>query len=103
MRDNVVNAVFRGGIACRTSPVYQYDYGMILKFHSLDLPSIYEVHFSNTAEDGEAIPVLGNEDGVLIPDELLITGEPVYAWLYLHTTDSDGETVYSITIPVIER
>ena len=82
MRNNIVDAVFRGGTACRTSPVYQYDYGIILKFHALDLPEAYEVHFSNHANKGDALTVLGNGDGVLIPDELLLDGGDVYAWLY---------------------
>ena len=85
-----------------TRPLYQYDYGQILQFTGLDLPTAYEVHFSNS-ETGEATPILGGTDGVLIPDEYLITGEDVHVWVFLHTGDSDGETVYHIIIPVIKR
>ena len=87
----------------RTSPLWQYDYGQILKITGVTLPSNYEVHFSNEKEGGTAKTVLGNADGVAIPDEYLTTGRPIYAWIFLHTGSSDGETVYTIHIPVRRR
>lgn len=86
-----------------TNPLWQWDYGQILKINGLDLPEAYQVHFSNDHVCGTSITMIGDADGVLIPDELLQTGMYVYAFIYLHEGDSDGETEYKITIPVSRR
>ena len=86
----------------RTRPLYQYDYGQILYIDGVTLPPSYEVHFSND-QTGSSKTQIGNEQGVVIPQEYLLTGKPVYAWVYLHNDTDDGETVYTITIPVIKR
>ena len=101
-RTNIIRAVFDGSANARTFPAYQYDYGQILRFDGLDLPAAYEVHFSNTPT-GDALTVLGDETGVSVPDELLQTGKNIFAWVYLHTGEDDGETVYTAMIPVIDR
>ena len=101
---NITVANFTGGShVTRTSAVYQYDYGQILQFSGLDLPTAYEVHFSNQEMLGTAKTSIGNEDGVVIPDEYLLSGERIYAWIFLHVGDTDGETEYKITIPVNKR
>ena len=38
-----------------------------------------------------------------IPDEFLTNGNPVFAWVFLHTGENDGETVYKVIIPVTRR
>ena len=40
---------------------------------------------------------------VLIPDQFLINGEEIFAWIYLHYGQEDGQTAYMITIPVHGR
>ena len=42
-------------------PLFQWDYGQILKITGLELPSVYEVHFSLTQKDGKAIRLTGTE------------------------------------------
>ena len=99
----MVKAVItKGSMQGRTSPLWQYDYGQILQIEGLELPPAYEVHFGNS-ENGDSTTSIGNADGVVIPDAYLQSGENVYAWLYLHTGESDGETVYHIQIPVKKR
>ena len=99
---NMIKAAFtRGSHKVQTEPLWQYDYGQVLKITGLELPASYEVHFSN-APDGVATTSIGNDDGVSIPDIYLTRGD-VYAWLYLHTGENDGETVYQIEIPVRKR
>lgn len=83
--------------------MYQWDYGQILQFEGLDLPSAYTVHFSNVGVGGTAKTMVGNADGVDIPDEYLTTGQTVYAWVYLHAGEDDGETAYAVVIPVTKR
>jgi len=86
----------------QTMPLYQYDYGQILQFVDVDLPSAYEVHFSNS-ECGESTTAIGGQEGVAIPDAYLATGLPVHVFIYLHSGSDDGETVYHVLIPVIGR
>lgn len=89
--------------AFRTKPLYQYDYGQVLKFEGVELPTVYEVHFSNTDQAGTAKAQIGNADGVQIPDEYLLTGRPVYVWVFINTGTEDGETEYKCIIPVNKR
>lgn len=81
----------------------QYDYGQILKFEDIELPTAYTVHFGNEKEDGLSKPMIGDETGVEIPAEFLQTGLPVWAWIFLHEGQDDGETEYIVKIPVKRR
>lgn len=101
--DNIVVASFGEGNTAQTRPLYQWDYGQVLQFSDVLLPETYIVHFANWFMVGCAKTQIGNADGVEIPDEFLTTGQPVYAWLFLHAGEDDGETVYVVTIPVIKR
>lgn len=101
---NVITANFAGDSHVTvTTALYQYDYGQILKFSGLELPTAYNVHFSNKEINGISKTSTGNADGVAIPDEYLLSGEKIYAWVFLHTGQDDGETVYKVTIPVRKR
>ena len=104
MDTNIVLAQFTGrSTAVTVRSLYQWDYGMILTFAGLDLPQAYTVHFANSATGGQAVQMVGGADGVAIPDALLKTGLPVYAFVFLHSGEDDGETVYTVMIPVIKR
>ena len=101
---NVTVVKFRkGNTTALASPLFQYDYGQIIKIEGLDLPDAYEVHFDNVLDGVEAIPQIGTADGVVIPDVLLEESDPIYAWVFLHEGEDDGETKYVITIPIKER
>ena len=100
--DNVTKISFKGKTRIEGKPLYQYDYGQVLKFIDLNLPYSYEVHFSNY-ERGTSITQIGDENGVSIPDSLLTTGKDIFVWIFLHTGLNDGETEYMVTIPVYER
>lgn len=82
--------------------LYQGDYGQRLIIEGLDLPSIYTVHFGNSAT-GENKAMVGDETGVDIPDEYLATGEPVHVWVFLHAGEDDGETERHGIIKVIAK
>lgn len=103
MNSNIVTAVFGEFREVRTRALYKWDYGQILRFEGLDLPDNYIVHFSNENVGGESVTMIGNADGVDIPNECLTTGKPVYAWVFLNAGADDGETVYSVIIPVKKR
>lgn len=85
-----------------TSPLYQYDTGIVLKIAGIQLPTGYQVQFSNEPY-GTSTTSIGTENGVSIPSTYLESGSDVYAWLYLHTGENDSETVLMIRIPVIPR
>lgn len=101
MEQNLTIARFSYGNETKTRPLYQYNYGQVLKFE-LDLPTAYEVHFAN-AENGTSYTAIGNADGVIIPDVVFKSGETIYAWVFLHEGEDDGETVYKAIIPIIRR
>lgn len=101
---NITQAVFgANGRRTRTRPRFQYDYGQILDIRLDGLPLAYEVHFANALHGVDAKTSIGGADGVTIPDEYFLTGAPIYAWLYLHTGEADGETEYVIEIPIERR
>lgn len=103
---NTITAYIRAGQneVTVTRPLTQYDYGQVLLFDGIELPEAYEVVFGNDEQYGAVGKSrIGNSEGVSIPDEFLVTGLPVYAWLFLHEAANDGRTVYKIKIPVRKR
>lgn len=100
---NIIIAEFDNSNYILTSPVYQYDYGLVLKINGIDLPDVYEVHFSNLEFSGESETSIGNSEGVEIPNTYLTSGKYIYAWLFLHTGENDGEVEFKIEIPVRKR
>lgn len=99
---NQVTATYNACGGCKTAPLWQYDYGQELVFEGFDVPSTFEVHFANEFE-GEATTQIASDDVVTIPDQYLTSGANIYAWIFLHTGEDDGETVFHIEIPVMER
>lgn len=101
---NKTFAVFANGGTMTTAQtaLWQYDYGQILVVQGIELPNAYEVQFCN-AGDSTTITSVGDSTGVVIPDQFLQNGETIYAYIYLHTGNTDGETEYKITIPVMDR
>lgn len=87
---------------CFTSALYQWDYGQILLPTGVELPTAYEVHFAVPNTD-TTMTVIGGADGVAIPDELLQSSGQIVAYIYLHSSEDDGETEYKINIPVMSR
>lgn len=101
---NIIIAHFaENSHAAQTEPLFQYDYGQLLKFEGLELPASYEVHFSNSRAGGKAYRLINEGDTVEIPDGMLLDGRTVYVWIFLHSGETDGETEYIVTIPVIDR
>lgn len=103
MRGNIITATFDGWETARTSPIFQYDYGQLLQFSDLELPDTYEVQFSDNEHGGSSLTMIGNSGGVEIPDALIANGNYIYAFIFLHSGENDGETEYKITIPVKKR
>ncbi len=103
MRGNILHAELKDGSITSIGPLFQYDYGQKILFSGVELPFSYEVHFSNSADRGNSVTMIGNAEGVEIPDAVLLTGDTVHVWVYLHSGDSDGETEYHCQILVRKR
>ncbi len=99
---NVITAAFAGETFLTTSRLWKGDYGQILNIQGLELPEYYEVHFAST-KDGTPQVEIGTSAGVNIPNRLLMATGYIYAWLFLHEGEDDGETKYQIKIPVEDK
>lgn len=107
-RTNIVTAAFaEGRSAAKTAPIWQHDYGMILVITGISLPVSFQAQFSNKPAGGTTTTMIGESEGgvanVDIPNALLDSGENIYVFIYLHQGEDDGETAYTITIPVNDR
>ena len=104
----MANNIIQANITSSLNPTvtrfaWQADYGQILQISGIELPDYYEVHFSNQQVGGTTVTQIGDENGVTIPDSMFLSGSDIYAFIYLHTGEEDGETVYKIMIPVKDR
>lgn len=100
---NLTKAVFTNSEYCvAETPLWQFDYGQQLQILGIELPDVFEAHFSNDPT-GESKTQIGEQGIVNIPDEYLLTSGYLYVWVYLHSSATDGETRYQIKIKVRER
>ena len=99
---NIIKAKFGKETICRTAPAYQYDYGQLISFPDLELPVSFECHFSNS-DRGNSVTQIGADNAVTIPDAMFQSGDSIYAWVFLHTGEEDGETEYMAVIPILKR
>ena len=97
-----VDVFFCGKRTCRTQAITQRDHGRIYRFCDLNLPNTFEIHFANS-QIGQSKRVIGENGEVEIPDEFLVDGQNVYAFIFLHETPDDGETRYMIISPVTPK
>lgn len=84
-----------------TRSLYQYDYGQILVLGE-GFPEINEFHFSNK-NSTKTIVQFGTNQGVRIPNEVMNDGHDIEVLLFSHVMRCDGEAVYKIIIPIIQR
>ena len=94
----IIKGVVSNGRYTVTAPIIKEDYGLYLKIEGVELPSTYEVDFSNSENSGTSVTMIGNADGVLIPRQFIETGKDVFAFLY-HVGEDFGRTVYKFRIP----
>ena len=94
----IIKGVVNSGRYTVTAPIVKEDYGLYLRIEGVELPSTYEVDFSNSESNGTSVTMIGNADGVLIPSQFISTGKDVFAFLY-HVGEDFGRTVYKFRIP----
>lgn len=103
LKQNIIYIYFKGKHLITSKSQYQYNHGQFLYFADLNLPQAFEVHFSNK-DKGDSKTQIGSNKLVEIPDEYFWNGAlMIYAWIYLHSEATDGETVYEVRIPLIKR
>ena len=70
---NTTTATFSAGQteAVADTRLLQWAYGQVLRLEGLELPTSYQVDFSNTEYCGASVPKMGNSEGVQIPNKLL--------------------------------
>ncbi len=94
----IIKGVVNSGRYTVTAPIVKEDYGLYLQIEGVELPSTYEVDFSNSEHNGTSVTMIGNSDGVLIPSQFISSGKDVFAFLY-HVGVDFGRTVYKFRIP----
>jgi len=101
---NIIDIYFDsvGSTATAPSKLWQWSKGQVVRINGLDLPTVYQVHFSNNPTLGTAEPVAVSGNMVSIPDIYLTTGEPVYLFIWL-SDETSAETVRKGTIYVAKR
>lgn len=103
LKQNIIYIYFKGKHQVISKSQYQYNHGQYLYFADLNLPQVFEVHFSSK-DKGESKTQIGSGNLVEIPDEYFWNGAlQIYAWIYLHNEVNDGETVYEVKIPLMKR
>ena len=98
---NEITAYFKGRIGVAES-VYQYDYGMVLVIDNLDFTNDFDCYFSTSGDD-EAIPAIGSDNRVAIPNECLNRAGDVTLHIPTHTGENDSEVENVVTFRVIGR
>lgn len=81
-----------------TAPITQYDYGYLLLPEGVELPTTYEIDFSNDEHKGTSLTVYGGSDGAEVPEELIRTGKDVFAFYY-KIGEGYGKTDFTWRIP----
>ena len=101
--NHIINVRYHKNGVFMTRAVFQYDYGQVLKLEEFpNLPDAFEMHFAMKGEE-RSVTQIGLDGIVQIPDMLLQNTGAISCWLYLHDTDTDGETTYVIDIPITPR
>ena len=94
----IINGVVGGSRYTVTAPIMKEDYGLYLQIEGCELPSTYEVDFSNDEHCGTSVTMIGDENGVLIPSQFISDGKDVFAFYY-HVGADYGRTTYKFRIP----
>lgn len=76
-------------------PLYQGNYGQVIQFDGLTLPDSFEVHMTDESV-GEAVQVIGGNNEVEIPNVLMERSGTLTVYIFLHDTEDDGTTCYTV-------
>ena len=94
----IIHAPMNGRRYAVTSPITQYDYGYLLLPEGVELPTTYEIDFSNDEKHGTSLTVYGDSEGAEVPEELIRTGKDVFAFYY-KVGEGYGKTEFTWRLP----
>lgn len=94
----IIHAPMNGRRYGVTAPITQYDYGYLLLPEGTELPTTYEVDFSNDEHKGTSLTVYGGSEGAEVPEELIRTGKDVFAFYY-KVGEGYGKTDFTWRVP----
>ena len=99
---NEISVAFGALKTKTTGGIYRLDEEQYLVFTDIELPEYFRADFG-LSETGDTISMVGTENRVLIPDELLLSPGLVHAWVWANTGTYGGKTIYHVKIPVKAR
>ena len=98
-----VNCSYAGETVYAKS-LYQYDKNVVIRIDGIEIPPRYIGYFSNTKDLGLSVMRENTSEGMPIPNELLMTGEYVYANIFaVNVNNKRQETMCRIIVPVIRQ
>lgn len=103
MENHIISVRFNGKRSAIVPSKYYHDYRQVLRCEDIELPDTWELHIANDKNAAKAQVVLGSANGAEIPSSYFKSGTAIYCWIFLHDTEYDGETVYQIKIPILNR
>lgn len=101
MNQNIIHATVNAWGTMLLARRYVGDYGQRIVFDE-EMPTVYEVDFSKDKSGGTSITMIGDENGVDVPDQFFQTEGDIYAFLYI-VQDDGGRTKKTYRIPVTSR
>ena len=99
---NEISVAFGALKTKTTGGIYRLDEEQYLVFTDIELPEYFRADFG-LSENGDTVPMTGQDNRVLIPDELLLSPGLVHAWVWANTGTYGGKTIYHVKIPVKAR
>ena len=81
-----------------SEPIMKEDKGLLLRLKGIKFPDCFEVDFSLSEKGGESVTVIGDAQGVEIPEYLIKTGKDIFAFLYW-VGDGYSRTSHTVRIP----
>ena len=99
---NEISVAFGALKTKTTGGIYRLDEEQYLVFTDIELPESFRADFG-LSETGDTISMVGTENRVLIPDELLVNAGKLHCWVWLDTGEYGGKTAYQVIIPIKQR
>lgn len=85
-----------------TKEIYRLDEEQYLVFTDIELPTNFRVDFG-LSENGDTISMVGTDNKVLMPDNLLTHAGKLHAWVWVDTGTYGGKTCYHVIVPIKQR
>lgn len=99
---NEISVAFGALKTKMTGGIYRLDEEQYLVFTDIELPASFRADFG-LSETGDTISMVGTENRVLIPDELLVNAGKLHCWVWLDTGEYGGKTEYHVIVPIKQR